>query len=369
MFQWWKKWKHAKAIYNDALAAAVDQLAATRQLIITTATEEAAKQAAIIAAESKAAVKKLARAVKDDLAKIQQEAKKKGFAAGKNEGLAAGAEEGRRAAFAQMAAAYNVTLNASEADWYAPLPLQLLSQHYANIYLLRNSYVVRLIADGRRRVKYFSFQVDVETTKQVDVFGRQRSVRTTKVNTDSQLAALFAALLYTEIYSPPPAGLVSEAAQVASRVTQAENKYLEAHLYLCRAKVHTAVARGWCGQDPVDRFNITDPATLNEPWPVLFSQVLPKRTNAAFAELGLGAAGQQTGVRTVRDLLLLTADDFEGAYNFGPAAVSALRQLLAKYGLALWDDPVPVSASERLRRSRERQGRVIDLGNATRDSV
>lgn len=113
---------------------------------------------------------------------------------------------------------------------------------------------------------------------------------------------------------------------------------------------------GWLGDDPGDRFHLDDTTILGRPWTALHHK-WPSNYQQALIRNGLG---DMNNPRTVRDLLLVTADELTEVPGFGPGSLRVFRRLVESWGLALWGDAVPAPQPHRLHDPQHNM-RSIDL--------
>jgi hypothetical protein len=129
----------------------------------------------------------------------------------------------------------------------------------------------------------------------------------------------------------------------------------EAVVQLCRAYIQAAAQqdplelRGQlAGEDPAVRFPHVAADVFDRPWSWLFSEAnqpltVPIRQGlwgCGFGDPALGRPAKADRVveRTVRDLLLVSADDLSAVLGCGPTSVRAIRRVMTFQGLALWGD-------------------------------
>lgn len=243
-----------------------------------------------------------------------------------------------------------------------------LERPHANIYRIHNGWVLRIIVNGTRICEQFMI-----SNRERDR-GPQRSV-TISFDEHTWALQLMKAIHRRDRLVGAPMHArqvifdecVQAVTQPGRHMTVSTFNYLDVcEMYHNRLNAlgETAASHAvHLGQDPEDRFDIEDKSILVQPWTTVYTQDrdggpclsnrLPDKLLMSFHRVGL------TENRTVRDLLLVTADELTDTPGFGPVALRRLRARLTEYHLALWGDPLPPL----IRTTREREQRAIDLGD------
>ncbi len=213
---------------------------------------------------------------------------------------------------------------------------------YPNIYSVPQAWAVRAVVDGQRHDLLFPYNLRHGVDAKVMAL-----VRAIKARDRLRPAGLHNAALFTECMQR--AGAVLGGTSLDEFVIAAEM------FHFAVQRVDGDINRvGMIGDDPQDRFPDADLQVLTEPWSVLFTKV-PDAVAKALFRLGLDNR------RTVRDLLLLTANELANQNGIGPATLQRVRSGLAKLGLALWGDVVQAPPTPNRLAAPERVFRAIDL--------
>lgn len=305
---------------------------------------------------------------------IELQAREDGFEVGqrrgREQGYEAGREDGKRVAYQEAARELGIYVPEHVSE--VPDP-EGLSDHrldlnavLPNIYNTGRGWTVRVqTAEDRVNAFTFSYKTKIER--------RQRRSRYDVVSVhipDEQdcLRSLFDAIKFRNRLadtSHQHATLYSECMQHVGRNgsgTSAEDFHrdvaVEFHHRLQETEA-TIDHVGWVGLDPEDHLEIDDAHLMIQPWTVLFNNP-PARIKNAFKAVGLGEPDGYPPVRTVRDLLLVTGDEFLAVNDFGPVSLNRLREGLREHGLSLWgEEPPPPPPPERMPGGRE--FRAIDI--------
>ncbi len=290
-----------------------------------------------------------------DAATIRDNARKEGFQSGRREAsreialarltaIREGSETGRLAAYCEAARQLNLEVPTAIADIPTASLIHIERDRcFPNIYRVKGAWVVRVIREGAMHYKEFIFK-DNQPTAEAEALIRAASYRDSLAPNRQH---------YATIYDECLAQAVSEA-EPADPVARMHIRVCELfHLRVQQAGSELERV-AWSGEDPEDRLGAANTSILVAPWPVLFDYMQPKRVTQAFAKVGLNEQ------RTVRDLLMITADDLLDAGGFGPVSLNKLRQGLTELGLALWGDPAPAVPVVRLAVG-DREFRAINI--------
>lgn len=309
-----------------------------------------------------------------DSARIRTEANNKGYDQGYKKGRREGQDSGREEAklVAYQEAARELGIYVPEHVSEVPDPEDLsdhrldLNAVLPNIYNTGRGWTVRVqTAEDRVNTFTFSYKTKIER--------RQRRSRYDVVSVhipDEQdcLRTLFEAIKFRNRLadtSRQHATLYSECMQHVGRNgsgTSAEDFHRDVAVEFHRRLQETEATIdhvGWVGLDPEDHLEIDDAHLMIQPWTVLFNNPSARIKNA-FKAVGLGEPDGYPPVRTVRDLLLITGDEFLAVNDFGPVSLNRLREGLREHGLSLWgEEPPPPPPPERMPGGRE--FRAIDI--------
>lgn len=282
-----------------------------------------------------------------------------------------GRREGRQAAYYACGRKLGLTdeLLRSNEPTDDNVPQLDLDGVYANIYLVTGKHwIVRLIHNGE--LQYRRFPINPTRTRG----------GATEIQIDRKAVALFEAATYRNAFctmlSSQRAAIFDEcrelveqrmvgvpaSTEAASLRNVAIQVCEEFHRRLLTLGVQAEHALH-VGQDPEARFQIANTAILNQPWLTLYARRPPPRIIQAFASIGLDER------RTIRDLLMVTPNEFDDVIGFGPKSREALRTALGSLGLALWGEDPPRAVIPRTDTNipGQREFRAIDLSGTLDD--
>lgn len=250
---------------------------------------------------------------------------------------AQGHREGKEAAFYVMGEQLGLT-NEMLRDRIDAAMVQTdqidLDANYANIYYSEptDRWIVRVLKNGEMFRR--EFPICDGTTR--------RPAR------EERLTALLAAVRFRNALSDghSHAALVEECRQAAVRelhtdpgraynVETALARTCELYHLQMLSRVDVEVNTRHVGDDPEDRFQLSDTSIMTLPWMFLYDWKPGRQRLSTFSTVGLNDR------RTVRDLLMVTAQELKDAGRFGKVAMDDLRRRLAAYKLALWGEELP----------------------------
>jgi len=296
---------------------------------------------------------------------LKQQEKDRGYTAGRTAGRNAGLDEGRaEGKKLGMEAAYNEECRALGLVTTKP-PEEALDFSeqvfhwgpHANVYNAEGKYVVRVVVDGQRLKQEYHFKVNTENHK--DPQRPWRSTRVLVPDAGSAKKALARALRYRQqLVQSIHVGNYEVLREIAAERFPEHTSHLynlmqmadiadEYHKRIAFDPVITINTIQFLGEDPGDRFGLSDSSLLTAPWTRLFDGTIPQRFIDAFVELGLG---NTSSPRSVRDLLLITPDELRKCNGIGVKSIAQFRQALRDSGLALWSDtppPAPLETGQR----------------------
>jgi hypothetical protein len=277
---------------------------------------------------------------------IQANAFAKGFDTGKEAGL----KEGHTAGYpAGMVCGYNAlakihgelhpvtttkeipTLSLNELAAMQPQP---------NVYDTGRSYVTRVLNGNNCQMRVFP---DSRSRRTTGLDAPHIAFTKAMIARNSFLpSAIFPYQAYDEMFTESREAMADLAEQERHLECWQNPSYIrvrvamEFHRRMILAGPDVSMDT-WLGDDPGNRFQIDHTDLYNWPWPTLWTRV-PEKVKTAMIHVGMGPT---VAPRTVRNLLLITADEFLDAANFGDASLRSLRNTLASWGIALWGDPLP----------------------------
>lgn len=351
MLNWLRKKFAARAGYKAGYkrgrklglqAAGAEAIAKTDAMLA-----DAKQQAASVVAAGHKHRDRLVAGAREAIDKAADVAREVAHAAGYRDGIETGRMDGERLAYHERARELGLVVQ--PGDELPQREHQLEQVHlgpHANIYHEECSdggfWVVRLIYRGE--LGRADFEWERRSDKSADT-----------------LRALCKAIAYRNRYSTSTGDR-----QIVDRLLQPfrgpAGFSFDHVLQVCRdyhreaASVDASLLRQqpiWVGDAPEARFHLSDPTIVARPWESLWDgKPVPDVWCDAMTVLGLAD-------RTLRDLLLFEASEFDACSGIGAAMLRQLRTRLAARKLYLWGEGPVIGAISHP--ARERHDRSIEL--------
>lgn len=275
-----------------------------------------------------------------------------GLEAGESEGKAEGKKRGRMEAYVETA----IQLGILRPHEQAKLPdlshvqeLQLHNRH-PNVYRCHNRWIVRVLHGGERHRRAFDFP---HNSRQYMTVALVDAIRwRDQFDAGDRLRHVFEEVVNT-VCEPGATGIGVSIFDRQGTLDVA----LEFHRRMLVNDI-TLDHAGWVGDDPEDRLHARDTGFLLSPWTEIYTttgQGIPGPVSTVMPAIGLGDGVEP---RTVRDLLLVTADELTAVYGFGEKSLRKLRMKLGEHGLALWGEDPPAQRDPEY--NRHRRGLVFE---------